>query len=122
MSDDMKRELNGLRAEMNKGMSDVRHEMGGLRQEMGELRSELRHGMDDIRSMFRRTMIHVANMTGDIADMKRDVATKDDISRITGSIAGLSGKVDDMRLDWARSHDRLNEHEMRLDHLEPRRS
>jgi chromosome segregation ATPase len=144
MSDDMKRELNALKTEMHKsigdlrdelrkGLSESRRETGELRdelrkglnesrQETGELRTELRHGMSDIRAMFRRTMIHVAKMTGDMADMKRDMATKADISRLTGNIEGLSGKVGDMHLDWAKNHDRLNDHEKRLDRLEPRRA
>jgi chromosome segregation ATPase len=107
MSDDMKRELNGLRTEMHEGMGEMRQEMGefrkgmgemrqemgefrkGLsesRQEIGDLRSELRHGLDDIRAIFRRTMIHVANMTGDLAGIRHElaanVATKDDISML----------------------------------------
>jgi chromosome segregation ATPase len=122
MTDDMKSELHALKSEVHKSM-------GELRKGMDELRVELRHGlgdsrrdMDEIRSMFRRTMIHVAQMTGDLSEMTREIATKADISKVTGSIAGLSGKVDDMHWDWATNHDRLNAHEKRLDRLDPRRA
>ena len=124
--DDMKRELHALKAEIHKDIGELR---GDLHKDIGELRGELRkglsdsrHDMTDIRSMFRRTMIHVARMTGDMADMKRDAATKEDVSKVVGSIEGLTGKVDDMHLDWAKNHDRLNAHEKRLDRLDPRRA
>jgi hypothetical protein len=46
------------------------------------------------------------------------MATKDDVSIINGKIAGLAGKLEEMKLDWAHHHDRLNAHDKRLSRLE----
>ena len=143
MSDEMKRELNGLRTEMQKGLGGMRHEMGALRdelrkglsetrQEMGELRGELRkglsesrHDMGEIRSMFRRTMIHVANMTGDIAgihhELANNVATKDDVSMLYNHIDEFAGSRKDADFNEAKNVHRLDEHAERLRKLEDRR-
>lgn len=82
MSDDMKRALNELRAELRKSMGDLQRDK------------------DDLRSLFRRTMIDVADMAGDIAGIKRclatQVATKDDISMLNermDKFAGSQSKV-----------------------------
>jgi hypothetical protein len=133
MSDDMKRELNGLRTEMHKGMGEMRQEMGefrkGLsesRQEIGDLRSELRHGLDDIRAMFRRTMIHVANMTGDIAGIRHEltanVATKNDISMLYNHVDDFAGFRKDSDFNESKNVHRLDEHHDRLKKLEGHRA
>ena len=119
MSDEMKRELNALRAEMHKGM-------GEFRDELRKGRSESRQEMVEIRAIFRRTMIHVARMTGDIADIKHDlatsVATKDDISMLYNRMDNFSGSQKDADFNSAKNLHRLDDHGKRLDKLEARRA
>lgn len=130
MSDDMKREISGLRNEMHKSIGALRDELrnglGESRKEMGELRSELRHGLDDIRAMFRRTMIHVANMTGDIAGIRHElatnVATKNDVSMLFDRIDDFAGFRKDSNFNESKNVHRLDEHDDRLKKLEGRRA
>jgi len=101
---------------------DMRQELSGIRTEM----RGMRRGMDDLKSMFRRTMVVVANLTGDLGEVKHtlktEVATKDDVSLILKRMDGLSGKVDDMRYDWAKHTTRLDDHERRIGRFETRRA
>lgn len=107
MSDEMKRELNGLRTELHDGLG------------------ELRQDMHEIRSMFRRTMIEVAKLTGTIVDLKHDVATKDDVSLLKGYLDDFAGEVavsrrertlQDKSFNFLNGH--LSDHEARLVRLE----
>ncbi len=87
--------------------------------------SDIKAATRSLQDMHYRTMTAVAQMTGDIADIKRDMstkmATKDDIGRLTGQIAGLAAKVDE-RLDWAKHEVRSDEYEKRLSRLEDGRA
>jgi hypothetical protein len=132
MSDEMRRELNGLRAEMrlrmgelHKGMDELRGELrsglGESRREMGESRRE----MGELKSMFRRTMIQAARMTGDLAEIKHElaanVATKHDVSLLLGRMDKFAGSQRDADFDSAKTAHRLDEHHRRLTRLETRR-
>jgi hypothetical protein len=88
-------------------------EMEQLKADMAEIRVATRA----LQKMMRRTMGAVAQMTGDIVDIKREMSTKTDISRLTGQIEGLAHKVDE-RLDWAKHQVRIDDHEVLLKRLE----
>lgn len=88
-------------------------EMRQLKADVLELKAATR----SLQDMMSRTMIAVAQMTGDIADIKRNMATKEEVSRLTGQIEGLAHKVDE-RLDWAKHQVRTDDHEARLKRLE----
>ena len=75
MSDEMKRELNAVKTRLD--------------------RVEL--GMEDLKTLSRRTMIAVAKMTGDIAEMKSAMATKDDISGLNRRMDGFVSRLEARR-------------------------
>ena len=115
MSDEMKRELNGLRGEVHKGFDELRREMAGMREDAAQ-------DMRGIRAMFRRTMVQVAQLTGDAADIKHEiatnVATKGDVSRILDRMDAFAGSKKDDDFDAAKNVHRLDDHDRRLRRLE----
>jgi hypothetical protein len=73
--------------------------------------------------MFRRTMINIARMDGNIHEMNRSIATmatKDDISGLNTRMDGFSGLLLDSRQRWAVHADTLTQHNERLTKLESR--
>lgn len=68
--------------------------------------------------MNKRIIGTLVRLEGKFDDMAERMATKDDVAELRGQVAGLAGKVDDMRLDWAKHHVRLDDHEQRLGRLE----
>ena len=87
-----------------------------MRKELDGVKSE----MQDIKAMFRRTMINMARMDGNIDEMKRSLATKDDISGLNARMDGFSGLLLDSRQRWAVHADTLTQHHERLTKLERR--
>ena len=83
---------------------------------------EMERELRALKSMMERTMIAVARMAGDIAEMKQvmatKMATKDDISSLNARMDGFSGLLQDSRLRWAVHSDTLSEHDKRLKKLE----
>jgi hypothetical protein len=116
MSDEMKRELNGLRAEMHKGMGEMRHEMGAIRDVLQKGFGE----MGEMRAMLLRTMLGVADLTGTVADMKRDMATKGDLSMLNRRMDKFAGLQVDANVNANRDLRRLDDHDKRLKRLESR--
>lgn len=93
-----------------------------MRKEMGSVKVE----MAELRSMFRRTMVTVAQMKGNLKglrDYARDeLATKADISALNSRMDGFSGLLLDSRQRWAVHADTLKQHHDRLAKLEERRA
>lgn len=89
-----------------------------MRKEMDGVQSE----MKDLKTMFRRTMVNVARLTGDVGEikdyLKTSVATKDDISALNARMDGFSGLLLDSRQRWAVHADTLKQHDDRLTKLE----
>jgi hypothetical protein len=100
MSEGMRAELNGVKAEVKVLGARV----GGLEEAS------------------RRMMVAVARMAGDIADIKANMATKTDISALNARMDGFSGLLEDSRMRWAVHADTLARHEARIARLERRRS
>jgi len=132
MSDEMKREFDGLRAELRNGMSELGQGLTDVRQGLVEVRQGMNQSHDDmreLRSMFRRTMVSVARLTGDVADLRHDMAstlaTKDDVSMLKGCLDNFAGEVavsrrertlQDKSFNFLNGH--LSDHEARLVRLE----
>lgn len=141
--DEMRREMNGFKAEfvgfgsrlngfetkldgfgtrLDGFQSELREGFAGIRKDMTEMRKD----MSDLRSMFRRTIVHVAKMTGDVADIQRrmaeEMATKDDISMLAERMDRFAEDSEDALRDRLRHKTRLDEHQRRIERLEDRRS
>lgn len=67
---------------------------------------------------FRRMMIILAKISGDIAEMKQAMATKDDISLLNRRMDGFAGLLEDSRIRWAVHADVLVRHDARITRLE----
>ena len=116
MSDDME--------QMKTDISEIKAATLAMRAETLAMQAEAKAHRADTKSlqeMHYRTMTTVAKMTGDIAEIKRDMATKADIGRLTGQIGGLAAKVD-QRLDCAKHEVRLDDYGKRLSRLEDGRA
>jgi hypothetical protein len=74
----------------------------------------------DLKSLSRRTMLYLAQMSGDLVEMKKNMATKDDISALNERMDGFSGLLLDSRQRWAVHADTLKRHDTRLTALETR--
>lgn len=98
---------------------------GSLRQELNDLKAQvidLSAQVCTLEEASRRFMIAVAKMTGDMADIKANMATKGDISSLNARMDGFAGLLEDSRRRWAVHADVLARHDERLNKLEKRRS
>jgi hypothetical protein len=97
-----------------------------MTESMAKRMTTVENSMAELRAMFRRTMVTVARMKGDMAEikdyLKSNVATKDDISALNGRMDGFSGLLLDSRQRWAAHADTLNQHHERIAKLEARGS
>ncbi|MDE2490602.1 MAG: hypothetical protein KGM24_07115 [Elusimicrobia bacterium] len=94
---------------------------GMMRREIDGMKNE----MSDLKSMFRRTMVSVAQLKGEFVELKDylkdNMATKDDISALNARMDGFSGLLLDSRQRWAVHADTLKQHHDRLTKLESQR-
>ncbi len=95
-----------------------------MTESMAKRLTTVETGMAELRTMFRRTMVTVARMKGDLAEMREffqeNMATKADISALNGRMDGFSGLLLDSRQRWAVHADTLNQHHERIAQLERR--
>ena len=92
-------------------MSEMKREMSGLKGDVGTL-----------TAVARNTAKALSRLIGDIADMKRDMATKDDISTVVKRMDGFTDMLQDSRWDWGKQKVRLDDHEKRIALLEVKRA
>jgi len=95
------------------------------RQELNEVKAQfidLSARVCTLEEASRRFMVAVARMTGDMADIKANMATKADISTLNARMDGFAGLLEDSRRRWAVRSDTLSRHDERLNKLEKRRS
>lgn len=86
-----------------------------MRREMTAMKSD----MTELKGLVRRIAVSVAQITGDVAEIKASMATKRDIGELNGRMDGFSGLLLDMRHRWAVHADTLAKHDERLKKLEP---
>lgn len=140
MSEDMKRELNGVKAEVGKVNGRLDHVQGRLDGVEGRLdnvqgqlenvqgrldhvESDLHEIKDLLKTSFRSFAASLTSANARLADLTEYVHDKL-VTRVEfhDRMDGFAGKVDDMRYDWAKHHARLNDHDKRLTRLEGRRA
>ena len=110
MSDEMKQDIETLKT----GVSELLKGMGQFQKDIGEVRKDV----GDVKSMLRRTMLNVADLTGEVAGIKHRMATKDDISLLNRRMDKFAGLQSDANVNAARNLHRLDDHDDRLDRLE----
>lgn len=124
MSDDMKRELNGVKAELGRlggQFAALNADVSVLKTDVSTLKTDvsiLKEDVTDIKAVNGRLVLTLVRLEGKFDDMSERMATKDDVSDLRGQVAGLAGKIDGMRLDWASHRLRLEDHEARITGLE----
>lgn len=69
----------------------------------------------ELKIVMRRVAMTLADFREEVREGFQLVATKDEVHLLKRSIDGLSGRIDDMRYDWAK-------HDARLADLEKRRA
>ncbi len=90
---------------------EMKRELSGLKSDVGNL-----------TTLARNTSKALSRLIGDIIDIKRDMATKDDISSLVKRMDGFTDLLQDSRWDWGRQKVRLDEHEKRIATLEAKRA
>ena len=106
MSDEMKQELGGLKNDLARVKADV---------------SGLKADVIDLKVLARNTAKSVSRLTGDVADMKRDMMTKDHFSLLMKRMDGFADMFQESRWDWGKQKVRLDQHEKRISALESKR-
>jgi hypothetical protein len=104
MSDEMKRELDGIKARL----VAVEKRLGG---EIGE-----------VKTIVRSIAISVSRLTEKMDTNLQRTATKDDISRLNERLDGFAGKHKDIEFDLAKHQHRLDDYGRRIAKFEPRRA
>lgn len=104
MSEDMRKEMAGLKVEM-----------GALNGRLASVEERLDSGFAEQRLINRRIIATLVRLEGKVDDLSERMATKDDMSAVNARIDGLCGRIDDMDFRWAN-------HEERITALEKRRS
>ncbi len=106
-------------------MESMRREINGLKDSVSELKAttaELKTTTARLDATLNRVMITVAKIDGNMTEMRRDMATKQDISLLNERMDGFSGLLLDSRHRWAVHANTLVEHDERLKALEKKAS
>lgn len=128
MSEEMKREMKGLKSAVSAleiGFGGLRSDVDGLKKDVSGLKNDvsgLKSDVGNLATLARNSSVILARLVGDFGDMKRDVATKDDISMIMKRIDGFADMLQDSRWDWGKQKVRLDDHEKRISALETKRA
>jgi chromosome segregation ATPase len=128
MSDDMERDIRELKQEVEGNSAALRQVIEGLnaasaRFDASNARLDATNAeLHSTNSKLKRTMISVAGLAGDMADMKgylsENMATRKDMSDLNARMDGFSGLLLDSRHRWAVHAETLSEHDSRLKKLE----
>jgi len=118
--------------EMRKEMSGIKSDVGNLQKDMGVLKNDVRVLKSDVgviksdvvnlSTVARNISMALSRLIGDIADMKRSMASKADISMLVKRMDGFADMLHDSRWDWGKQKVRLDEHEKRISTLEAKRA
>lgn len=135
MSEEMKREMKGLKSAVSAleiGFGGLRSDVDGLKKDVSGLKNDvsglksdvsgLKSDVGNLATLARNSSVILARLVGDFADMKRNMATKDDISMIMKRIDGFADMLQDSRWDWGKQKVRLDDHEKRISALETKRA
>ena len=99
--------------------------MDQMKREISELNESVARIDSTVTRMdatMNRVMISVAQLTGHMSEMKRDMSTKQDISDLNSRMDGFAGLLIDSRQRWAIHADTLVKHDERLNKLETKLS
>lgn len=103
---------------------EMKKELNGIRQAIASLAKEMRAGFSASADMTRRIAIKAAEHDVALSDIRREMATKKDLSafrsEMLANFDGFAAIYDDRRLKWAAHRDMLNTHERRIARLEAR--
>jgi chromosome segregation ATPase len=126
MSQDMKREIDGLKARATRYEADVRAFFATVRDIQSDLRamksdlSELPGMKKDIQSIketLRRVAVRAAQTGGDLTELKTyvhgNLVTKGEFRT---QMDGFAGRIDDFRLHMAQQKERLDDLESKSKH------
>ena len=142
MTDDMRSDISELRQAVESTNAALRQAVEGLNATNAELKStnsrldttnsRLDHTNADLRntnaelgvtnSKLHRTMISVAGLVGEMAELKdylaENMATKKDMSDLNSRMDGFSGLLLDSHHRWAVHAETLSAHDERIKKLE----
>lgn len=120
----LRQAVEGLNA-MNAKFDASNAELKALNVELGATNARLdgtNAELGTTNTRLKRTMVSVAGLVGDMADMKEylaeNMATKKDMSDLNSRMDGFSGLLLDSRHRWAVHAETLSEHDARLKKLE----
>ena len=93
-----------------------------MSEEMKRDLSGLKNDVGNLTTLARNTSKALSRLIRDIADLRRDMSTKDDFSTLMKRMDGFADMLQDSRWDWGKQKVRLDEHEKRITTLEAKRS
>lgn len=121
MSNDMRRDIGELKQAVESTNAALRQAVEGLNATNAAV-AKTNAELNSTNSRLNRTMISVAQLVGDMSDMKRylaeNMATKKDMSDLNARMDGFSGLLLDSRHRWAVHAETLADHDARLKKLE----
>jgi uncharacterized phage infection (PIP) family protein YhgE len=128
MSEEMKQKLSGLETKVDALIMDVdvlKTDVGVLKTDVGVLKTDMgtvKSDVIDLKAITRNIAVLTAQVIGDMAEMKRNMATRDDISMLVKRMDGFVDILQDSRWDWGKQKVRLDDHEKRISVLEAKRA
>lgn len=125
MDEEMKRELNGIK----QAIADLTQVIVAFKDEVRSQFKQVDARFEKQEADTRRIAISVAHLQCDTADMKRDMATKQDVAHQARSLMSFMTEIQNARKlranadkSFMRHEDRLDKHERRIARLEARRA